>query len=346
MQEHSRTDHPLSAADKVAQVWMGGQVVANEEPEPEPEHQPLFGTVAVRQRRGTLACVVESLKPELLQLIERNVPKHAISGQRKRDGDERYHITLVPPREWRRLSYRTVIPGDREAAADTAKHGGEIPASKSDSANSRASTQAPLADAIAQLSGTAAVDGIRCLGLGTARRSPSQCWYLVLGWPAAAAWRAGRGLPPHDFHITVGIDGEDVHGISKDATTLLEALEEPGPGSDYGQRAEADVEALVGPLLATLVTPARLEAYLRHLGTNGPVTGRGEAPPEEMKALLRGFRAAVMIDLRSRTAQDARHATKEAAAARLCLLQAVIVSQPFPSYTNPLPVRYTWYTYI
>ena len=55
------------------------------------------------------------------------------------------------------------------------------------------------------------------LGLATASRA----WFVPCLWPAAQAHRAALGLPPCDFHITLGFDGADVHGIRKGPLQLL-----------------------------------------------------------------------------------------------------------------------------
>lgn len=55
------------------------------------------------------------------------------------------------------------------------------------------------------------------LGLATASRA----WFIPCLWPAAQAHRAALGLPPCDFHITLGFDGADVHGIRKGPLQLL-----------------------------------------------------------------------------------------------------------------------------
>ena len=34
------------------------------------------------------------------------------------------------------------------------------------------------------------------------------------------------GLPRHDFHVTLGFEGKDVHGVPKDSTTILVHFED------------------------------------------------------------------------------------------------------------------------
>lgn len=45
--------------------------------------------------------------------------------------------------------------------------------------------------------------------------------FLVLDWPEGAAWRAERGLPPRDFHVTLAFDDDDFHNVPKDRSTLV-----------------------------------------------------------------------------------------------------------------------------
>jgi SAM-dependent methyltransferase len=52
----------------------------------------------------------------------------------------------------------------------------------------------------------------------------NDAYYVVVEWPAGAAARAKLGLPPHDFHITLGFRKRDVHGIRKDCDTLISDL--------------------------------------------------------------------------------------------------------------------------
>ncbi len=58
--------------------------------------------------------------------------------------------------------------------------------------------------------------GITSLGLGFCQG----VWFVVVRWPEGAAWRARCGLPAHDFHITLGFEGEDRHDICKDGSKL------------------------------------------------------------------------------------------------------------------------------
>jgi len=47
------------------------------------------------------------------------------------------------------------------------------------------------------------------------------CFFLVCSYPRAAALRKKLGLPPKDFHITLGFNEQDIHDCAKGVDTLL-----------------------------------------------------------------------------------------------------------------------------
>jgi len=61
----------------------------------------------------------------------------------------------------------------------------------------------------------------RCLGVGSVTENSNQAWYCVVDWPDANTLRQSLGLPPSDFHITLGYRYSDIHGVRKDESTLL-----------------------------------------------------------------------------------------------------------------------------
>lgn len=64
------------------------------------------------------------------------------------------------------------------------------------------------------------------LGLGRAsNKEGCVAYYRVLVWPEINRIRQELGLEPHDLHVTVGFKTADVHGVTKDATTLCERAE-------------------------------------------------------------------------------------------------------------------------
>jgi hypothetical protein len=58
-------------------------------------------------------------------------------------------------------------------------------------------------------------------GVGTASNERSQTWFAVAHSTAVDHYRYSLGLPRHDLHITLGFTEKDVHGVKKDASTLL-----------------------------------------------------------------------------------------------------------------------------
>lgn len=87
---------------------------------------------------------------------------------------------------------------------------------------------------------------LRTLGLGCAVGGASgaaACAYVAVSWPPGAACRAALSLPPADFHITLGFDGEDPHGVDKGARTLLRAPQ-GGWSRDEGEGARQRMAAL------------------------------------------------------------------------------------------------------
>ena len=134
-----------------------------------------------------LAVEAQALRPvnELLaELLEERFAE--LKGNRdSRDGDSKYHLTVIEPREFRALAKEQKRRGERVEIPET----------------------------------TFAVE---ILGVGTAVGSSSQSWFAVCRSGAAAAWRERLGLEPKDFHITLAFEaGGDVHGVAKDAASLI-----------------------------------------------------------------------------------------------------------------------------
>lgn len=55
-------------------------------------------------------------------------------------------------------------------------------------------------------------------GLGRATDGANTVYFVVVDWPEAQDFRAQFGLPPHDFHITMGFTQKDIHNIRKNKT--------------------------------------------------------------------------------------------------------------------------------
>lgn len=104
-----------------------------------------------------------------------------------RDGEGRYHMTAIEPREFRKLSKELKAQGRRL----------ELP-------------QGPIE--------------LEILGIGTAESGNSQTWFAVCRSEAVAAWRSALELPPKDLHITLAFGaGGDVHGVAKGVSSLIAA---------------------------------------------------------------------------------------------------------------------------
>lgn len=58
-------------------------------------------------------------------------------------------------------------------------------------------------------------------GDGRARDATGEAAFRVLLWPGGAAARRALGLPPQDFHISLGFRSHDVHGRSKGLASLV-----------------------------------------------------------------------------------------------------------------------------
>lgn len=57
--------------------------------------------------------------------------------------------------------------------------------------------------------------------LMSAPSGPARCFFLVCSYPRAAALRKKLGLPPKDFHISLGYNERDLHECSKGVDSLL-----------------------------------------------------------------------------------------------------------------------------
>ena len=95
----------------------------------------------------------------------------------KRDGPE-HHITVVTPPELAEL--------DKQAVAGFMSDG----------------TQQPSAEFVLQ-------------SIGRARTSESETYYIAVYSPHLAFLRQRAGLPPKDFHVTLGFDPHDIYGSDR-----------------------------------------------------------------------------------------------------------------------------------
>jgi hypothetical protein len=51
---------------------------------------------------------------------------------------------------------------------------------------------------------------------------PNWAVFRIVAWESANAFRRAIGLPPADFHITLGFARDDIHGVRKDLSTRLD----------------------------------------------------------------------------------------------------------------------------
>ena len=75
------------------------------------------------------------------------------------------------------------------------------------------------------------------IGLGRAAQDGHEAYFRVVQWPEANRLRTQLGLQPADFHITVGFRTQDIHGVKKDWTTLVEPNAEETVGELQGKKA-------------------------------------------------------------------------------------------------------------
>eukprot|EP01102_Stenamoeba_stenopodia_P002119 TRINITY_DN1188_c0_g1_i2.p1 TRINITY_DN1188_c0_g1~~TRINITY_DN1188_c0_g1_i2.p1 ORF type:complete len:351 (-),score=74.20 TRINITY_DN1188_c0_g1_i2:107-1159(-) len=64
-------------------------------------------------------------------------------------------------------------------------------------------------------------DDWRDLGLGRVVSGNEEAFFRLVDWPSAQRFRKELGLPPKDFHITIGFKTNDIHSIPKNAGTLV-----------------------------------------------------------------------------------------------------------------------------
>ena len=58
-------------------------------------------------------------------------------------------------------------------------------------------------------------------GLGKVEEEGNEAWFIVCSSPELTRWRTERGLPPKDFHITLGFTEKDIHNQSKGSERII-----------------------------------------------------------------------------------------------------------------------------
>jgi hypothetical protein len=134
-------------------------------------------------RRGSLALIAPALLADMAHRGDAFVPEAARAERHARDGAD-LHVTLA-------LKAEVLAAGDAPAVLERAR---------------------------VQLLGSEFAD----LGVGRASAGSSTAWYKALFFPAAFQLRRALGcMGAHDFHLTCGFRGADVHGVDKSAHSLV-----------------------------------------------------------------------------------------------------------------------------
>lgn len=132
------------------------------------------------------------------------VPRRHLRNRLARDKKDRYHVTVINPQE---ITQAIAAIG------------------LEDSAGNKKKKVKLLGKHINAEFVYGAVDGIPPpvdLGLAHVQTEAGhEAYYRVLHWPFGQQIRRSLGLPPTSFHITVGFDPTDVHGVYKGPGTLL-----------------------------------------------------------------------------------------------------------------------------
>lgn len=119
------------------------------------------------------------------------------------------------------------------------------------------------------------------VGTGTCKDTSGEATFRVVLWPAARGLREKLGLPPKDFHITLGFQGNDVHSKSKGLTSIAapereclprllaipDLLETALDGAEFYGDEELEIEALreLCMLCGRRKQPQQLLAYAERL---------------------------------------------------------------------------------
>ena len=111
---------------------------------------------------------------------------------------------------------------------------------------------------------TIPVDHLYFLGLGGKEESSSSLsvYWIVCIWSAGAAWRKKLGLPPKDFHIT--LTANDVHSVSKDASSLLNAEELTGSFKGFPSEMQIHVLHHLHGIGSELTLPLTMSRAIAH----------------------------------------------------------------------------------
>lgn len=163
-------------------------------------------------------------------IVRKTVPLELIKAQQQRDGENEHHITLITKQELVELFNLEHAEHKVNKSCRNRKH----------------ELQTFIQNLLFQCEERLSNDW-RIVGLGRAAENLSQvqpsqqqhaptghcqvsdenveqeneAFFWVISWPGGQAFRSSLGLPPKDFHITLGFRFSDIHSVYKDESTLL-----------------------------------------------------------------------------------------------------------------------------
>lgn len=152
--------------------------------------QPLTVSGAAKVLKGSYAALsveavaLQPLEIELQTILGENFDE--LKAHRDlRDGQGGYHMTIIEPREFRKVARELKRAGSKLQLPQSQIH-------------------------------------FAIYGIGTAKSESSQAWFAVCRSQAVADWRKSLGLPAKDLHITLAFGAEgDVHGVSKGLESMV-----------------------------------------------------------------------------------------------------------------------------
>jgi len=149
---------------------------------------------------------VAQAQKDLAQIAGEDVAQEMIKAKKARDGASN-HMTIFTPKETSKI-LKGLIAEIQKEQEGLPKSEAKYPA--------REELQGRLQRAAQQ-------GDWKSLGIGHAQKGSNEAYFMVIDWPGGRTLRKEFGLPEggHDFHVTLGFKGGDVHGVPKDKRTLV-----------------------------------------------------------------------------------------------------------------------------
>jgi len=119
-------------------------------------------------------------------------------GYRKARDRDHAHMTILSPPETKQVLERLT---DEERVKDPSL--------------SRGKAREKAKDVLLTETRKVNLSGWHARGLGRAEAGSDITYFIVVDWPDGQKLRKSMGFEPKDFHITVGFDSRDVHGVAK-----------------------------------------------------------------------------------------------------------------------------------